>query len=427
MIVAVDQGSSSTKALVIDPKSGKIRRRIRIPLPVMTPRSIITSVIRVLKNQKASVIGIANQRSTLCIFPVDGSLPGKIAKLVPWWETSGIDPSCVSSHAKKRFRIATGLPFLPNWWAGKLAKNIEKRGGSEMAGTVDAMLLTSLTGVCRTDTSNAARTGLFDIHRLVRTNELLDLFGIPRDFPLPEIVRSDFDFGAGVRAVLGDAGASLLGATGGEPGIMNLTLGTGGFIHLPISKIRPAPEGLYVAPAWHEKRGVRWALEGAVPGMALALREGMRVARLPRRVRARSSDLIAIVLPVGMGAFGSHEKGIWLHGDWANASGGEKMGALYRGLAFLVARAVSRFPEPRAILAGGGLSQSDFMLQAISDLTGHRIRRVQEPETTAWGAAMLAARAINCRLGPVPAGTSFEPAISSRDRTRIMKQFESFL
>lgn len=352
MIIAIDQGSSATKILVIDPRSGKIIKRKRIPLKRLTGVEIVASVKSALSfaGDKNAVIGIASQRSTLCFFSKEG-VPKKM--LIPWWEhrkSPGTDPGF--------FRASTGLPLLPNWWAGKLSEHLPI-DSSTRVGTVDTLLLAALTRgrSYRTDFSNAARTGLLDIHKRRRTRELLELFRIPRDLPLPEISPSLFDFGANVHAMMGDAGASLMGATGGARGILNLTLGTGGFLHYPVEKMAP-PEGLYLAPAWQAQGRIRWTLEAAVPGMASVYKEELKKGR--------------------------------------------KLDAIYDGLAALLARAIERFPEkPRLIVAGGGLSHSDSFLQKISDLSGLPVAQARDTETTAWGAAMLAARSIGVLLKPI--------------------------
>lgn len=376
-ILAIDQGSSATKALLLD-EGGRVLQRFRSAISKLTQKSVLGSVDKILREVNPAVIGIANQRSTLCFLERN--------ELIPWWEQNGVlaaDP--------KIFRAATGLPALPNWWAGKVARFARP---GERVGTVDTLLI----GRYLTDFSNAARTGLLDIYKRRRTRELLEMFGVNN--PLPEICPSLFDYTPKIKAVLGDAGASLMGMTGGARGIMTVTLGTGGFLHMPCAAATIPPDGLYLAPAWQAEGRICWTLEAAIPAMAKAL---SYVDHNPRAT-PRDSKLRIFLAPEGLGAL-SKKRGIQKFGDWEGASAGERLGAIYTGLASLVAMAVEKFPErPRLIVTGGGLSRIEYLTNKISELTGIPVTRVAESETTAYGAAMLAARAIGVRLPSLLSG-----------------------
>ncbi len=451
LILAIDQGSTFTKALVVDPGSGTILASGRAPVEDLRAESLIRSVRAALRNisskgkfrRRTIVVAIANQRSTLCCFDAAGLPRGKV---VPWWDRSGLSTADVTSSTARRFQELTGLPLLPNWWGGKLGKTARRDAPGLRYGTVDTLLLAWLTGGASfmTDISNAARTGLVDVRRGRRSPALAKILGVPPAIPLAEVRSSLDDFGAldpsriglagRIHAVLGDAGASLMGATGGRAGVLCLTLGTGAFLHMPLPGPTTPPDGLYLAPAWKARRRVQWTFEAAIPAMSAALAEGLAAAGLrpgmemriaPRSPRKR---LDAFLLPSGGGALGPDWSGIRLEGAWRTASPEEKLGALYEGLALLVARGIRHFPSrPGLIAAGGGLSRSPFLLQAIADLSGVPVAPLREAETTAWGVARLAAIGLDAELPHSEFGPVLSSRLGAKERRIRQARFESLL
>ncbi|MEK8022277.1 MAG: FGGY family carbohydrate kinase [Candidatus Hydrogenedentota bacterium] len=424
MIIAIDQGSSATKVIVVG-GDGSILGASTQPVTSRAAEAVTSSVLKATRgavkglriSPRQTIIGISAQRSTIARFDGSGNPCGEV---IPWWDRSGLQQEDVAARDAERFTRATGLPLIPNWFAGKLAKLLPLEPGLR-AGTVDTLLMAWMTGgrIYRTDFSNACRTGLVDLHLRKRTDTLRKLFRIPEELKLAEIAASDAYFGAVTRpgfpvhgrigAVMGDAGASLMGATGGRAGIMHMTLGTGGFLQYPVAASTHPRGGLYLAPAWKSGRIIRWTLEASIPAMASALNAGLKAVGLPsdaaRRMTPRSTGrLHALLAPNGMGAIGpTHVTGLHFVGPWKRAPDEEKLGALLEGLAFLMARAILIFPErPRRITAGGGLSRLPFLLQSIADFTGIPVTPLAEPETSAWGTAMLASNKTAHQLNHIP-------------------------
>lgn len=352
-VLAIDQGSSSTKALVYDCLEGtlKVRGGARVSLKGDRARDIITSVRaaaceamrRAGARGAVSAVGIANQRSTLCWFRRDGTPVGRV---VPWWSEAGLRAEEVSDAERKRFRAKTGLVLLPNWWGGKLARTRRPRGAARV-GTVDALVLAYLTAgrSYRTDLSNAARTGLVDIGTGTRDPWLLRFFGVPEDLQLPEVApsaslhgrveagRLPGAEGAPILALVGDAGAALYSATGGRFGIGVLTLGTGGFLQVPAHRTTRPPEGVYLAPAWKAGGRTRFAFE-------------VSAGRLPKD-RTTAAERIV--------------------------------------------EAARRLPLlPGRIVAGGGRAADGVLLEKIARRLGVSVEPADDLETTARGAAALA-------------------------------------
>lgn len=443
VIIAIDQGSSATKVLCVS--TGRVVATGRSSVRSRSAGAITRSVLDAISQAVGALPGtprdcrvaISTQRSTLCSFDNDGTPVGSV---VPWWDRSGLAREDVSAEAAKKFRRATGLPLIPNWFAGKLANHLPAHHG---VGTVDTLLISWFTRgeTYATDFSHACRTGLVDLRRKRRTRELLRLFGLPDDLRLASIESSDADFGAitlpefpirgRIAAALGDAGASLAGATAGQRGVMHMTLGTGGFLQLPVAATTRPPDGLYLAPAWKRGCSIRWTLEASIPAMASALDAGLRAVGLssdaPRRIIPRASTrLRAILSPSGMGALGPEEmSGLRFLGPWSSADPEEKLGALCESLAFLLARAVRRFPErARAITAGGGLARVPFLLQSIANLAGCPVIPLAEPETSAWGAAMIASRGT---LDHVRWFKPIRPQMTEREAKKILFAYHRLL
>lgn len=481
LILAIDQGSSSTKAGIYDPITTRRIGFSRAPVRSISPTAILSSVKSAARGAWADamntqpmetgdarlVVAIANQRSTLVFLrnnesPSQTGDPSQMGdpfpKLVPWWEKTGLSRKDVSADVAAEFRAATGLPLLPNWWAGKVSRHFTHHPSmvtSSRPCTIDTLLAAWLTDgrTFATDLSNAARTGLVDIRRGRRTRALRALFALPQNLRLAGIRASDAGFGkidprrlglpatlhGRIAVMVGDAGAGCLGASGGAPGELVLTLGTGGFLHLPCLARTKPPHGIYKAPAWQADGKIRWTLEASLPGMARALQLGGRAAGLTTLMMrsltpTNPGSLRCVLAPDGMGALGpEHVSGIFLVGSWRHASAAARLGALFDYLALAVTRAVRKFPiRPTRLVAGGGLASGgyaggDYLLQRIADFTGRPVLRLANADTTLHGAAMLAGRTCGEKIPPLPFDAEFRPRITATARRRALDALEQRL
>lgn len=318
-------------------------------------------------------------------------------------------------------------------------------GSWERAGTVDTLLTAWMSSgqLYKTDVSNAARTGLVDLRTLDRSATLLRLLNVPPQIRLPEITSTCFEpvalddrrlgRAAALGGMIGDAGATLLGATGGERGLLCLTLGTGAFMQLPVNFV-PPPGGLYLAPAWSSPLlgGTTWTLEAAIPGFDSALTRGLAAAGLSKTAhqqlapRQPPRNLEALLTPSGAGPLGpAHWEGVHLRGPWRRASNAARLGALLDALAILVARGVRRFPQrPRLIVAGGGLSRSAYLLRRIADFSGVPVAGLRAAEASAWGAARLAAFSVGVHLPLMKRGRVHKSTWTDREGRRRIEEFE---
>jgi len=297
-------------------------------------------------------------------------------------------------------------------------------------GTVDAWVVWNLTGGCDggvlvTDASNAARTLLFDIHDLAWSDELCELFGVPRA-ALPEVRPSCGRLGVvggelggpgaplegvPVSGVAGDQQAALFGQACFSPGMAKATYGTGTFVLLNVGESSPPPpDGLLLTVAWDlgEHGGgsspVAYALEGAVfvTGAAIQwLRDGLGIipdAAGVGPLAAQVPDTGGIYVVPAFTGLGSPWWDPYARGTITGISRGlgapHIARAVLEAIAFQVRDVVdvmrSVHDEVSALRVDGGAAVQDLLLQLQADQLRVRVARPTTTETTALGAATLA-------------------------------------
>jgi glycerol kinase len=305
-VLAIDQGTTNTKALALD-ADGRIVARHSVPTPISYPQpgwveqsgaeiwrattAAIDGCLSALPAEgNVAAIGISNQRETVLIWR--RSTGETIGPCVTWQcrrSSDRIDalrtPEVEESVASK-----TGLGLDPLFPAAKIgwlldaypeARALAGRGDL-CAGTIDSWLLFNLTGgaVHATDASNASRTQLFDIHRQDWSDDLCSLFDAPGSI-LPRVEDSDSSFGATknvhrsldgvpVHAMMGDSHAALFGHGIRAPGAVKATYGTGSSLMTLTDTPVRSRSGLSTTVAWRRSRRVSYALEGNISVSAQA-------------------------------------------------------------------------------------------------------------------------------------------------------------
>ena len=294
-ILAIDQGTSSTKALLLDGRgrvAARAARRIETRYPQagwaeQDGETIWRSVVEVVAELVATghaVAGVAisNQRETVGLWGVDGR---PVAPFVLWQCRRTSEHCARLRGVEPEIHARTGLAVDPMFSATKLAwlldhtpgaRDLAGKGGLR-AGTVDAWLLWNLTGglVHATDHSNASRTQLMNLETLGWDPELAAIFDVPRQI-LPDIQPSGSLFGvtadgatalpAGVPicAMMGDSHAALFGHGFDGPGRIKATCGTGSSLMTVTDRRIRSGHGLSEAIAWSRADGVLHALEGNI-------------------------------------------------------------------------------------------------------------------------------------------------------------------
>jgi glycerol kinase len=325
--------------------------------------------------------------------------------------------------------------------------------GELAAGTIDSFLIGRLTGgkVHATDTTNASRTLLFNIHTLQWDDELLRFFNVSPSL-LPEVKPSVADFGVTkgldflpdgvpIRGVAGDQQAALFGQGAFGPGEAKCTYGTGAFYLLhtgdrPVS----SPNKLLTTVAAMTDAKPKYALEGAVfvAGAAVQwLRDGLHLfnsAAESERMAKESNPAEPIIFVPGFVGLGAPH--------WVPTARGAVFGltrattaadlarAALEGVAFQVAdlveaASVSREPTASAspLRVDGGMARNDWFLQFQADVLGRPVVRAAQSESTALGAAFLAGigsgSTNEAKLRSLlAAGQRFESQLPAADRDR---------
>ncbi len=440
MILAIDQGTTGTTCLVVDEELA-VHRRGYAELPQHYPRpgwvehdpdEIWASVLAAVEQvglDGVEAIGITNQRETTVLWERATGRP--VAPAIVWQDRRTAD-RCRGLDAGL-IRERTGLVPDPYFSATKLEWLLRERSAGGLAfGTVDSWLVWRLTGgaVHATDATNASRTMLCSLATLDWDDELLALFGVDAEL-LPRIVQSEAEVGeaelAGVRlpirGLAGDQQAALFGQGCHAAGEGKVTYGTGSFVLVHTGSEAPDPPHGLLATAAADG----YALEGAVLASGAAvqwLRDGLGLLA----DAAESEALARSVDSTGGVAFVPALAGLgspWWEPDARGLVSGITRGttrahlvrAALEAIAHQVADVVDALPErPTVLRADGGATGNAFLMQLQADLLDLPLEVAAEQETTALGAAALAAR----RPSRARVGRTYEPAMS-RDEAASLR------
>ena len=296
-ILAIDQGTTSTRAIFIDEKGEAVFKAQR-PVDCLFPQPgwvevdadrIWISVLDVInellvisngKMTDVAAIGITNQRETTVVWDKE---TGKAVANAIVWQSKQTQPLCEEREDKTAFiQERTGLRMNPYFSASKIRyildhiPNGQERAerGELICGTIDSWIIYKLTNGAShyTDVSNASRTMLFDIFKMEYTQELCDIWNIPMCM-LPEVKDNSFDYGEAsffpggvhIYGVAGDQQSALFGQCCFHKGESKNTYGTGCFMLMNIGE-KPilSKKGLLTTVAWRENGVTTYALEGSV-------------------------------------------------------------------------------------------------------------------------------------------------------------------
>jgi glycerol kinase len=476
-LVAIDQGTTSTRAIVFDAKlvpvaAAQQELRQIYPAPGWVehdPEEIWTGVVATVRDAMAKAgigasdvagIGITNQRETTIVW--DRATGKPIHNAIVWQDRRTANSCAALRAAGHEHSVAdkTGLLLDPYFSATKLAwllDNVEGvRAAAEQGrlafGTVDSFLLFRLTGgrVHATDATNAARTLLFDIGRAAWDDDLAKLFKIPTSL-LPEVRDCAAEFGETVpdlfggairiRGIAGDQQAATIGQGCFQPGMMKSTYGTGCFALLNTGSERVRSRHRLLTTIAYQIGGKRtYALEGAIfiAGAAVQwLRDGLRVIERAGDINALAAkadpaeEVYLVPAFVGLGApyWDADARGALL-GLTRNSGAAEIANAALEAVGYQTRDLLEamRADWPAAadtvLRVDGGMTASDTTMQFLADILGTPVDRPVVLETTALGAAYLAG--YQAGVCPEPAGFSatwrlerrFAPRMDTATRAR---------
>ena len=445
-IVALDQGTTSSRAVVVD-ENGKVVAVHGMEFPQIYPQpgwvehdpaQILSSQVESLRKavEKAAIdpkdivgIGITNQRETTIIW--DKATGKPVCNAIVWQcrRTAAEIERLKAEGASEIIRKKTGLIPDAYFCGSKIqwilrnvpGTRVAAQAGELLFGTVDTWLIWNLTREHAhvTDVSNASRTMLFNIHTMDWDQELLDLMEIPHVL-LPKVVDSSGVVGMLDKSILGveipiagiagDQQSALFGQACYEKGMVKTTYGTGGFLLMQTgTEAVESENGLLTTVAWRMGGKTEYALEGSVfvAGASIQwLRDEMKLIS-----SAAESEEVALSVPdtagvyvvpafTGMGApyWDMYGRGA-IVGLTRGAGRAHIVRATLEAIAFQNADVMDAMTRDSGIplsqmRADGGASANGFLMQFQADVLGIPVVRPAVTETTAMGAAYLAGLAV---------------------------------
>ncbi len=443
-LIALDQGTTSSRAIVFD-ETGGIVSLAQYPFEQIYPQpgwvehnpmDILSTQLHALEEAFAKSglsptdiagIGITNQRETTIVWEKATGKP--IYNAIVWQcrRTAAITEKLVSDGMTEYIQSVTGLIPDPYFSATKIKWILDTVPGARaraergelLFGTVDCWLIWNLTGQHVTDYSNAARTMLFDIHKLAWDDTLCRRLGIPMQM-LPRAVSNAEVFGHVVSGIpgltllegipvcgaAGDQQAALLGQGCVLPGQAKNTYGTGCFTLMNAGESVPDSRGgLLTTIGWNIRGKTTYVVEGSV------FNAGSSIQWLRDEVglisTAHECDVLAETVPdtggvylvsafTGLGApwWDSYARGTVV-GITRGTGKAHICRAVLEGIAYQVADLLSVMEKDTGscldvLRVDGGASVSDFLMQFQADILQKPIDRPYTVETTALGAAFLA-------------------------------------
>jgi len=438
--LAIDQGTTSTRAILFDAEANPVaiaQRELAQHYPERgwvehDPEDIWRDALAVVRDVVTAVdvgriaaIGITNQRETIVVWDRQTGEP--IHRAIVWQDRRTGD-ACAGLKAdglEPMVQERTGLLLDPYFSATKIAWILDNVAGArsraergELAcGTIDCFLLWRLTGgaVHVTDATNASRTALYDIRQQGWDAELCRLFGVPEAL-LPAVHDNSHIFGMTAPGLLaaqipiagmaGDQQAALFGQACFGPGMAKATYGTGCFMLVNTGEEAvTSSQRLLTTPAYRLGGRMTYALEGSifVAGAAIKwLRDGLGVI-----AHASETDSLATRVPDSHGVFmvpafaglgAPHWDpqtrgaifGLTLDATGAHLARAALEAVAYQTLDLSEAMARDGAVRTRELRIDGGMAANAWLCQFLADILQVPVERPRNLETTALGAAFFA-------------------------------------
>jgi glycerol kinase len=475
-ILAIDQGTTNTKVLLVNPSGNVIARAARplrqsFPQPAWVEqdataiwhsvREAIDECLAAVDEPRPAAIALTNQRESVVLWERQSGRP--VGPVIGWQcrRTADFCSQLRTRGLESFLAERTGLGVDPLFSASKMNWMLDHiRDGRRRAevgevclGTVDSWVLWNLTGgqVHACDVTNASRTQLFDIHKLDWGEDLLALFDIPR-VALPEVRASSSEFGSSVAlgrlpagvpiaALIGDSHAALFGQAGFQPGSVKATYGTGSSLMTPTPAAVLSKHGLSTTIGWAlDREHVTYALEGNISvagavvqwlGEFLSLEDpAEEVAKLAARVES-AGGLYLVPAFVGLGApyWNDAARGL-ISGITHGSTVAHLARATIEAIAYQV-RDVFDVMQSEAgadlkvLLADGGASRNTMLMQFQADIIGRPLLQNTSADVSALGAVYLASLATGQwesldEIAQLPRPQSlFEPRMAAPDREAL--------
>ena len=441
LVLAIDQGTSSSRAVVFDADGREVasaQRAIDAVFPAdgwveQDPEVLWQTVLGTGREAisasgaaptEIAAIGIVNQRETTVVWDAETGVA--LSNAIVWQDrrTAERCEQIRRDGFEAEIVEATGLVVDPyfsstklEWLLSQADVGAAATAGKLKFGTVDSFLIWRLTGGARhvTDATNAARTQLFDIHGQMWSERLLGYFGVPPSV-LPTVLDCIGDFGVAgaqwfgapipIRGVAGDQQAALIGQGCFATGMVKSTYGTGCFLIANTGAERVRSQARLLTTVGYRIDGSpTFALEGSIfnAGVAIKwLRDSLgliataaETEQAARRTAGDTGGVFVVPAFTGLGAphWRPDARGL-VTGLTLDSGKDEIITATLKSVAFqtadLLSAAAADGVLPTAVRVDGGMAVNDWFCQFLADVTGVQVARPPNIETTAVGAGLLA-------------------------------------
>jgi glycerol kinase len=444
MILAIDQGTTSTRALIVE-ADGHARQVLSLPHSQSYPQAgwvehdgaellaNIRACIAAAEGEKVAAIGIANQGESCLGWDADTGVP--VGPVIVWQDDRTRDViATLPEGAAALVLERAGLPLDPYFSGAKLAwilrnnataRALAKKGRLRL-GTTDAFFRDHLTGRFETDITTASRTSLMNLGTGGWDDELCALFGVPQNC-LPAITATTGDLGhirdLPLTASVVDQQAALHGHGCRAPGDAKITFGTGAFALVLTGPLMRAQNGPLPTVAW-ARRGedAVFALDGGVYAASSAVNWARGLGLFSGWDAINSFDNGPAIarglafVPALAGLACPHwdraARGAWL-GLTLDTTPRDMSQAVLEGVAFRMAEVIAAMeavqPLNAPIRIDGGMSANPWFCQFLADVLARPILVSDEAELTAVGTASLAAHGAGLPFDLTPRGRVLHP------------------
>ncbi len=457
-ILAIDQGTSGTKAVVVDERDS-ILAVAEVPLrpdyrpggiveqdPAALWESVLVASHRAAADAGVAIdaVAVANQGETVLAW--DPQTGNPLTPLIVWQDSRAKEVCDGLTQQADRIAERTGLVLDPYFSAPKMAwlrRHLTRDG---VVTTSDAWIVHRLTGEFVTDASTASRSLITDLDTITYDDELVGLFGLtdermPRIVANDEVVGTTTEFGRAVpvAGLVVDQQAALLAEQCMEAGDAKCTFGTGAFLlaNLGTTPTR-STQGLTVSGAWRARGTTSYCSDGQVYTAASAVRwlQDIGLLRDPQEIdELATEDAHGVTFAPALAGLAAP----WWRPDATASFQGLTLGSsradlvtsVVQGLAAQVAELADLvaadlgWPLQR-LRVDGGLTRSTVFMQSVADLMQVPIDVYPTPHATPLGAAALARAALTPSLALADAIVAWQPERSfeprwSEDRARTFR------
>lgn len=464
-ILGIDEGTTSARAVIYHCETDKIISHSASAIKQIYPQSgyveqdaeqiyqcVVASAEQAIISAKLqpsdiNAVALTNQRESVVAWdaktgkPICNSICWQCRRTAPMIEQ-------LKTAQKQKIKELTGLIPDAYFSASKMAwilQNIPK--ASELAklgrlrmGTIDSFIAYKLTGNFVTDTTNASRTMLFNIHSLKWDDYLLKLWGIPKDC-LPQVVSSDavvgnvnIAGGAPLCSIIGDQQSSLFGQGCHKKGDTKVTFGTGGFALINIGKDTLDLPNLLTTIAYTIKGKTYYAIEGSIYSACSGidwLKNGLglykdvtQTAKMAERI-PDNGGVYFVPAFTGLGApyWNSNVRGT-ITGISFATSQDHIIRAMLESMAYntydIISNISATAPIKRISVDGGG-SKNTFLLQFLADITNTKVTKAVSSESTVLGAIKIAEMHLNIpKKEVIPNNRVYLPSMDNTIRKKYI-------